>query len=281
MTDESSDGPHGSPLSKLSARALLSPIATAFAGLRQSSVFAKLSARDFLNPIAIIVSGLMISSAILSSNRLPPQLAEQASKAAAPQQEPGQPPAPPVDIAKVNQKGEPFIGKADAPVVMAYWLDYQCPFCKRNEEVAFPQLIKDYVDTGKVRVVFKDFQFLGPDSLTAGVAARAVWEVAPDKFGAWHKAMFDHQDGENTGWGNKDDIIAMTKTIPGIDAAKVEALMTSRAADYNKALEADSAEGNAMGVNGTPATLIGKKMLSGALPYDTLKQAVDAALSPS
>ena len=281
MTDESSDGPHDSPLTKLSARDLPGRVATAYARLRQSSLFAKLSARDFLNPIAIIVSGLMISSAILSSNRLPPQLAEQVSKATAQQQEPAQPPAPPVDIANVNQKGEPFIGKADAPVVMAYWFDYQCPFCKRNEVTAFPKLIKDYVETGKVKIVYKDFQFLGPDSQTAGLAARAVWEVAPDKFGDWHKAMFDHQDGENTGWGNKDDIIAMTKTIPGIDSAKVEALMTSHAADFNKAMEADSAEGNAMGINGTPAAVIGKKMISGAVPYDAYKQAIDGALSPS
>ena len=77
---------------------------------------------------------------------------------------------------------------------MAYWFDYQCPYCKQEEESVFPQLEKDYIDTGKLKIVFKDFAFLGPDSDVASRAARAVWAVAPDKFRDWHKAMFDHQD---------------------------------------------------------------------------------------
>lgn len=189
------------------------------------------------------------------------------------------PPAAIADIGKVNQEGEPFVGSVSAPVVMAYWYDYQCPYCKQEEESVFPQLIKDYVDTGKLRIVYKDFQFLGPDSQTAGLASRAVWETAPGKFAEWHKAMYDKQDEENAGWGSKDDIIALTKTIPGIDAAKIDELMTSRADVYNNAMEADVAEGNAMGVGGTPSFLIGKQMIVGAQPYEQLKAAIDNMLS--
>jgi protein-disulfide isomerase len=251
-----------------------------------SAPVAKLSGRDLLTPLAIIVAGLMISGSIVWSSRPPPQPAGQESIAAAPPTdtvaspaEPAQPPGPAADIAKVNLQGEPFIGDADAPVVVAYWFDYQCPFCRETEETILPDLIKDYVDTGKVRIVFKDFEFLGPDSHTAGAAARAVWETAPDKFRAWHKAMFDKQDDENAGWGKKDDIIALTKAIAGIDVAKVEELMTSRAADYDRAMQADAAEGNGMGVEGTPAFLIGKQMMVGAQPYRVLKAAIDQMLS--
>ncbi len=247
---------------------------------------AKLSTRDLLNPLAIIVAGLMISGSIVWSSRLLPQVPGQESLAAAPPTdavaspvEPAQPPGPAADIAKVNLKGEPFIGDADAPVVMAYWFDYQCPFCRETEETILPELIKDYVDTGKVRIVFKDFQFLGPDSQTAGVVARAVWEVAPDKFRAWHKAMFDKQDDENAGWGKKDDIIALTRTIAGIDVAKVGELMIRRAADYDREMQDDAAEGNGTGVEGTPAFLIGKQMMVGAQPYRVLKEAIDEILS--
>jgi protein-disulfide isomerase len=239
----------------------------------------KLSARDLLTPIAIIITGVMISGSIVWSARLQSQLIAQSI--AANQSESAQPPASPVDIAKVNLQGEPFIGKADAPVVMAYWFDYQCPFCKQNEENVFPQAIKDYVDTGKLKIVFKDFQFLGADSQTAGLAARAVWEVAPDKFHDWHKAMFDHQGEENSGWATKDKILALTKSVPGIDVAKVEELMTSKSEEYAKAMKADQAEGGSMGVSGTPAFIIGKRLIDGALPYETLKAAVDAALSPT
>jgi protein-disulfide isomerase len=183
------------------------------------------------------------------------------------------------DIAKVSQAGEPFVGDANAPVVMAYWFDYQCPFCKQEEETVLPRLIADYVDTGKVRIVFKDVTFLGPDSVTAGLASKAVWEIAPDKFREWHKAMFDKQDDENAGWGKKEDIIALTKTIAGTDAAKVEELMISKAAAYQQAMDADASEGATMGVGGTPSFLIGKQMIVGAQPYEQLKAAIDGVLA--
>ena len=203
--------------------------------------------------------------------RSPPQTMESQSGA----------PSPSVaaDTAGVSQQGVPFIGSPNAPVVMAYWFDYQCPFCKDEEETVITQLIDDYVKAGKLKILFKDFAFLGPDSQTAGYAARAVWEIAPDKFYAWHKAVFDHQDDENAGWGKKEDILALTKTIDGIDVAKVEQLMKERAADYQKAIDADGAEANAMGVNGTPGAIIGKQLLVGAQPVAPFKSAIDAALS--
>ena len=237
----------------------------------------KLSAKEMLTPLAIIVAGAMIAGSIMWSNRLPPEPSGLASQAT--ERPIGPPPAPAADITQVNLEGNPSIGDADAPVVAAYWFDYQCPYCKQEEQNVFPQLIKNYVDTGKLRIVFKDFQFLGPDSQSAGLAARAVWEAAPGSFREWHKAVFDKQDNENSGWGTKDDIIALTRTISGIDTAKVEALMTSREADYNKAMEADKAEGNKMGVNGTPSFIIGNEMIGGAQPYESLKTAIEEVLS--
>lgn len=240
----------------------------------------KLSTKDLLTPIAVIIAGVMISGAILWSNK---QFLDVARLTYGAQPSTGEaaasPPTAAADITKVSQEGVPFIGDAKAPVVMAYWFDYQCPFCRENEVKIVPGLITDYVKPGKLKILFKDFAFLGRDSQTAAMAARAVWEVAPDKFYEWHKAMFDHQDEENAGWGTKDDIIALTKTIPGIDAAKVEQLMTDRAKDYQKALEADRAEGAALGISGTPGVIIGKQLIAGVPPYEQLKAAIDAGLS--
>jgi protein-disulfide isomerase len=238
------------------------------------------SAREFLNPLAIVIAGAMISGAIVWSGRQPLQVIAPPAAESAPGAQPATPAGPqtPADIALVNVTGEPTIGSPSAPVVMAYWFDYQCPFCRQEEETVLPQVINDYVDTGKIRIVFKDYPFLGPDSQTAGLAARAVWQIAPDKFRDWHKAMFDHQDEENAGWGQKADILALTMTIPGIDASQVDALMTSQAATYNTAMSADAAEGNAMGVGGTPSILVGKEMFVGVQSYATLKAAIDAVL---
>lgn len=201
---------------------------------------------------------------------------QQVTQAAPPQ---GQAEAAAADISKVSLEGLPFVGDINAPVSMAYWYDYQCPFCKQLEDNVMQSLITDYVQQGKLKIIFKDVAFLGPDSETAGLAARAVWEVAPDKFFEWHKAMFGKQDQENGGWGSKADVLALTKTVPGIDAAKVEELMTSKAAEYQKAIEANSAEGGSIGVNGTPGVVLGKQLIVGAVPYAQFKTEIDAELA--
>lgn len=228
-------------------------------------------------PASIIVAGILIAGAVyLSSGQ---RTVTSATSPAAPSQQAqvGQPAAQAADIAKVKIDGHPFIGNPDAPVTVAYWYDYQCPFCKRTEENTLPQLIDDYVKTGKVKIVYKDFQFLGEDSQNAGLAEHAVWEIAPEKFYSWHKAMYDKQDSENSGWGSKADILALTKSI-GIDSAKVEQLMASKAGEYQKAMDADKAEGSAFGVSGTPSFIIGKQLIVGAQPFSTLKAAIDEVL---
>src|SRR3989344_9606671 len=90
------------------------------------------------------------------------------------------------DIADVEIAGLPYIGAENAPAVMAYWSDFQCPFCKAFEvggvdgipnPPVMPTLIKDYVDTGKLKIVFKDFAFLSEDSNTAALWGRAMWDL--------------------------------------------------------------------------------------------------------
>lgn len=190
-------------------------------------------------------------------------------------------PAIAVDSSKVKTDGEPFIGKADAPLIIAYWTDYQCPFCQRNEQQAMPQMIKDYVDTGKAKLIFKDFAFLGADSNTIGQYSRAVWAAAPDKYYDWHKAMFDAQGTENTGWATKDKILTITKTVfDDATTSKIDGLVTSDGATYLTAMAADKAEGTSLGVNGTPAYVIGTQLVSGAQPYATvIKTAIDQELA--
>jgi len=228
----------------------------------------------YLIPLSIIIAGALIGGGLAfglggantAGNNQPQRVAQQ------------QKPSTPPDISKVKTAGAAFIGNPHAPVTMAYWYDYQCPFCKRFETDVMPQLINDYVKTGKVKIVYKDFQFLGQDSQTAGLASRAVWEVAPDTFYQWHKAMYDKQDNENSGWGNKDDILALTKTILGSDADKVAQLMTSKQTEYQKAMDDDKAEGRGFGVNGTPGSIIGKQLIEGAQPYSAVKQLIELTL---
>ncbi|OGZ65927.1 MAG: hypothetical protein A3C58_00400 [Candidatus Staskawiczbacteria bacterium RIFCSPHIGHO2_02_FULL_34_10] len=183
-----------------------------------------------------------------------------------------------VDISKVKIEGSPFIGNKDAKVVIAEWFDYQCPYCKKMEQEVMSKIYDEYIKTGKIKLVFKDYQFLGPDSQTAGLIARAVWEVAPDKFYEWNKAIYEKQDDENSGWGKNSDILTLTKSI-GIDSVKVEKLVTEKSSEYQKLIDADKLEGTDFGVKGTPALIIGKELLGGFIPYNELKASIEKVIS--
>ena len=104
--------------------------------------------------------------------------------------------------------------------------------------------------------------------------------IAENKFYEWHKAMYEKQDSENSGWGNKNDILALTSKVLGAsDANKVAGFMITKANEYQQAMDADKTEGGQFGVTGTPAMVIGKQFLNGAQPYTSVKQAIDQELS--
>ncbi len=183
------------------------------------------------------------------------------------------------DITKVSTSGEPYIGSATAPVTIAYWFDYQCPFCKQDEQTVLPEIIQNYVNAGKVKIVFKDFAFLGPDSTTLGEYARAVWAVDPANFYKWHKAMFDNQGEENTGWATQDKIMSVTTSALGAnEAAQVAKLVATNGTVYEQSMAADKAEAENFGIEGTPAALIGTQVITGAEPYANFQQVIDAQL---
>jgi protein-disulfide isomerase len=229
--------------------------------------------------LAVLIAGGLIAFALgWGLDRIAGEVRSAASAARAPSS-PVVAEAPAVvDFANVSLDG-PFIGDPAAPVGMAYWFDYQCPFCRQVENEVMPQLIKTYVDTGKLRIYFKDFQFLGSDSFEAAIASRAVWEAAPQLFGTWHTALFKKQDRENGGWGNRADIIALLSTIQGLDAKKVELLMQTKADEYLASIDRNLQEGGRFGIQGTPGTVIGKQLLSGAQSFENFQAAVEEALA--
>ncbi len=220
----------------------------------------------YITPLAVLAGAIIIALALAFGRG-----------GEAPQ--PDNKPAAVVDIKEVKTEVSPFVGEKDAPVTIAVWFDYQCPFCKRFDLDTLTQVYQNYVTTGKVRIIYKDFQFLGPDSMTAGLFARAVWDAHPDKFYPWLSAMMEAQDEEHGGFGDLATITTLTRSIPGIDTDRVLKLMTDKKAEYEAAMAADRAEGQSFGINGTPATIIGTQVLSGAQSYATIQAAIDAELA--
>lgn len=244
----------------------------------------QLSRQSLFVSIAIILAGAFVAGAILYNGAHAP-----ASSTTATTQNPDG--TMPADISKVKTDGEPFIGDENAPVTMAFWSDFQCPYCKAVETggvpqiqtpAAMPDIIKNYVDTGKVKIVFKDYPFLGNDSITGAEYGRSIWKLYPDTYFTWRTAMYEAQDAEgDTGFGNADSIDKLNATIPGLDAAKIKADVADNKTTYDAEIEADKADGSAQGIQGTPGTIIGKELIPGAYPYATFSAAIDAALKKS
>lgn len=226
----------------------------------------------YITPIAVVLGAVIIALVLLFTR------GGQAVQQGATNNK-AQPTAVAVSISKVKVDGEPFIGSLSAPVTLALFFDYQCPYCKQFDQTVIAQLNTNYVQTGKLRIIFKDFQFLGNDSITASEYARAIWDLYPDKFYTWYTAMFAAQDAEgDKGFGNLSSIDTLTKTIPGIDVAKVDALIIQKKAQYDAIVSADRAEGDSFGVQGTPSVIIGTQMLQGGQSYEAIKALIDAQL---
>lgn len=131
---------------------------------------------------------------------------------------------------------------------------------------------------GKLRVVFRDFQFLGPDSATAALFARAVWDLYPGRFYDWSRAMFGAQDKENGGFGNLASIQALTRRVAGIDEARVTARMKEKSQQYAEEIVSDYNDALAMGVNSTPTIVVGGDAVSGSESFDDLAKLIDQKL---
>ena len=241
------------------------------------------ASKDFANSytllISIILAVLLVSGSYFYSNSTKVQKKEGlGGKVLSQPSQTLQPDG--LNIENVDIEGEPFIGNQNAPVTLAYWLDFQCPFCKRFETNILPTLVDKYVKEGKLKIVFKDFQFLGRDSQEAGLVAKAVWELYPQYYFKWHKAMYTAQDSKNSGFGNLESILNLIKEqIPEIDANKIALQIEKKRSEYQSEQDADKLEGSRFGIRGTPGFVIGTQRIAGVQPASVFIQIIEAELS--
>ena len=136
-------------------------------------------------------------------------------------------------------------------------------------------IIKDYVASGKVKYYFRHFAFLGQQSTWTSEAAECANEQG--KFWAMHDWLFSNQASESDlAYYSKENLIKYAGKV-GVDVNKFSTCLNSD--KYASAVSADTADGQAAGVNGTPTTFINGKPIVGAVPYAQVKAAIDAALA--
>lgn len=190
---------------------------------------------------------------------------------------PAAPSAPTVAANPADVDDDPVMGDSDAPVTIVEFTDYQCPFCSRFFTQTLPELKKNYIDTGKVKLVVRDFPLsFHPFAQKAAEATECADEQG--KFWEMHDALFAKQAMWSAG-ASVDETFAQYASDLKLNVETFKTCLSSgaMAAEVN----ADLAEGSAAGIDGTPGFwVIGEDgkgtQISGAQPYANFAAAIDA-----
>jgi len=176
--------------------------------------------------------------------------------------------AGPIDV---NLEGAHSMGPENAEVVIVEWSDFQCPFCSRFALETEPQIISNYVNTGKVRFVYKHFPLdsIHPMATPAALASECAAEQG--KFWEYHDIVYENNAALST------DNLKKWAVDLNLDATKFNSCLDSQ--KYLDKVKADLQEGLAAGVRGTPGFLINGQLISGAQPYSVFQQAIESQLN--
>jgi len=164
-------------------------------------------------------------------------------------------------------------GPANARVTLQVFSDFQCPFCSRVEP-QLAQVVREYGN--RVRIVWRDYPL--PFHQNATPAAEAAREVLAQggaaKFWAYHDLLFQNQQSLD-----RPTLERLAQQVGGIDMARFRSALDSHR--HQAAINADMAAITTAGIAqfGTPSTFINGRLLSGAVPYEQFKAAIDAALA--
>ncbi|MFD1394526.1 DsbA family protein [Kroppenstedtia eburnea] len=172
---------------------------------------------------------------------------------------------------------QPVLGNGEAPVRIVEFGDYKCPTCKRFADEIYPKLKKDYLDNDKAGFYFINNQFLGEDSITAGIAGEAVHEQDPAAFWKFHEAIYENQGNERETWATKDFLVKMAKqAAPGIDHDKLEKAIDKES--FKQQVEQDRAIAIRSGVSSVPSLFINGRPVPHSLDYEGIKQMIEEEL---
>jgi protein-disulfide isomerase len=146
------------------------------------------------------------------------------------------------------------LGRRDAPVTIHEFADLQCPFCRDVALRTLPAVIREHVATGRVRIVYRDVAFLGPDSERAALAASAAGEQ--DRLWQFVQLVYANQGEENAGWVTDGLLNRVFRAIPGLDVAQARRAMAGDAGAADRARARRQAR--RYGIDGTPAFVAGR-----------------------
>lgn len=237
---------------------------------------------SFIIAIAILINGGIIkfkgsTAKGISTTQAAQAPTQQAPQAAAPTQ--------PTGPVKVSVADEPVLGNKNAPITLVEFVDYECPFCKRFFDQTLTDIKKSYIDTGKVKLVMRDFPLsFHQNAHKESQAALCARDQRGDSiYFKYHDEIFKRTTSNGTGLA-LDQLPKVASDI-GIDGTKLQGCLDSE--KYKAQVDQDIAEGTKAGVNGTPSFFVGKstsgneidgQIIVGAQPFTAFQPTIDNLL---
>lgn len=223
----------------------------------------------YLIPGAIVIAGVLIAGAVLYSN-----FGDKTTGRAAVGDT-----VLPDEVVRGNlADDDPVLGNPDAPVTIVEFSDFQCPFCRRLYFQTLPQIKEQYIKTGKVKFVYRDFPLTGIHDLAQKYAEGAECADEQGKFWLMHDKIFDEQErlGQGTIFDyTAEDIKTWAREL-GLDGAKFDECLDS--GKYADEVQRDLSDGQRAGVQGTPGTFVNGRLVSGAVPFGQFQTVIEEEL---
>lgn len=235
--------------------------------------------RDMFLPISILVAAVVVGGAIIFATLYKGGSAPTGGAGGGNGVEATATAANPAAAMTLGSR-DAILGNASAPVTLVEYGDYQCPYCVQFFSETQPQIIQNYVNTGKVRVIFRDFAFLGTESTAAANAAQCAEDQ--NKLWAYHDALYAAKLGDDNNGGSEDDGFYSTAEFlklaqqVGLNIPTFTSCINNNT-DASVVAQEKGAAANA-GINSTPSFIVNGTMITGAQPYSVFQAALDAAL---
>ena len=181
-------------------------------------------------------------------------------------------------IASFYDNASPILGDPNAPLTLVEFGDYQCTFCKKFFHETGESILINYVETGKVKMLFKDFIVVNEDSVNAASAAHCANDQK--MFWQYHSTLYNNWDGEGTGWASFEQLHQFASTL-GLDMNEFSECMSQ--SKWKELVNASHTDGRTLGVDATPTFFIIDEnnealKITGAQHYDVFQRTFDSLL---
>ena len=181
-------------------------------------------------------------------------------------------------ISTIITNGSPILGDLNAPITLIEFGDYQCHFCNVHFHNTEHDLLENYIYTGKVKMIFKDFTIIGPDSINAAHGTHCADDQG--KFWEYHDILYNNWTGENNGWASSDNLLRFAQEIElNIDEWS-NCMIEAR---HSQIITDSSKNARDLGITGTPAFfVVGSEnniiKISGAQPFENFEEIFELEL---